>query len=38
MTTTETPAKLWTSDDLFALRPSKKADRCYSAANSGRAK
>ena len=27
MTATETPAKLWTSDDLFALRPSRKVDR-----------
>ena len=27
MTASEAPAKLWTSDDLFALRPSKKVDR-----------
>ena len=27
MTATDTPPKLWTSDDLFALRPSKKVDR-----------
>src|SRR5436853_6459572 len=24
---TENPTKLWTSDELFALRPSKKVDR-----------